>query len=80
MGAGRDVWLTNRLSAPLTADHRRMLVEALSTWNFKPHELDEGDLYRLATLMFEAVLSIEGVVELDIHRGESRFVQMKWFR
>lgn len=60
-----------RLSAPLNPEHRKALVEALATWNFEPHQLDEGDLYRLATLMFEAALSIEGVAELGIQRGKS---------
>jgi hypothetical protein len=59
-----------RLSAPMTESHRRKLVDALGTWDFKPHELDDGDLYRVATLLFEAVLSCEGLVELGIDRGE----------
>lgn len=60
----------HRLSAPLSPSHRSRLVDALSTWNFKPHELDEGDLFRLAVLLFEAVLNIEGVAELGIKSGE----------
>lgn len=58
-----------RLSAPLSPEHRRRLVEALATWDFKPHRLDDGDLYRVATLLFEAILSSEGVAELQIPRG-----------
>jgi hypothetical protein len=60
----------SRLSAPMTEFHRRKLVDALGTWDFKPHELDDGDLYRVATLLFEAVLSSEGLVGLGIDRGE----------
>jgi len=60
----------SRLSAPMTDSHRRKLVDALGTWDFKPHELEDGDLYRVATLLFEAVLSCEGLVEMGIDRGE----------
>lgn len=59
-----------RLSAELSEEHRRRLVDALATWDFKPHELDDGDLYRVATLIFEAILSSEGIVELGVERGE----------
>ncbi|KAK6902664.1 hypothetical protein I203_107922 [Kwoniella mangroviensis CBS 8507] len=58
------------LSAPLTQEHREKLVRELSTWNFKPHHLPEGDLYRVACLMFESVLSIEGLKEMDISRDQ----------
>jgi hypothetical protein len=54
----------------MTDSHRRKLVGALETWDFKPHELDDGDLYRVATLLFEAVLGSEGLVGLGIDRGE----------
>jgi len=60
----------DRLSAPLSDSHRRRLVDALGTWDFKPHELDDADLYRVATLLFEAVLRSEGLVDLRIDRGE----------
>jgi len=60
----------DRLSAPLSDSHRRKLVDALGTWDFKPHELDDGDLYRVATLLFEAVLRSDGLVDLGIPRGE----------
>ena len=59
----------DRLSAPLSDSHRRRLVDALGTWDFKPHELDDGDLYRVATLLFEAVLRSEGLVDFGIPRG-----------
>jgi hypothetical protein len=62
--------LTDRLSAPMTSEHRQRLVDAIATWDFRPHELDDGDLYRVATLLFEAVLSSEGVADLGIDRGE----------
>ncbi|WVW83390.1 hypothetical protein I302_105409 [Kwoniella bestiolae CBS 10118] len=58
------------LSAPLTQEHREKLVHDLSTWNFKPHHLPEGDLYRVACLMFESVLSSEGLRELNIGRDQ----------
>jgi hypothetical protein len=60
----------NRLSAPMAESHRRKLVGALETWDFKPHELDDGDLYRVATLLFEAVLGNDGLVGLGIDRGK----------
>nr|XP_031858798.1 uncharacterized protein CI109_005751 [Kwoniella shandongensis]KAA5525870.1 hypothetical protein CI109_005751 [Kwoniella shandongensis] len=41
------------LSAPLSKEQREKLVDHLATWNFKPHNLAEGDLYRVACLMFE---------------------------
>jgi hypothetical protein len=67
---GLMIGADGRLSAPMTESHRRKLVDALGTWDFKPHELDDGDLYRVATLLFEALLSSEGLVGLGIDRGE----------
>ncbi|WRT66910.1 uncharacterized protein IL334_003875 [Kwoniella shivajii] len=58
------------LSAPLTQEHREKLIHDLSTWNFKPHNLPEGDLYRVACLMFECILSSEGLKELQIERDQ----------
>nr|XP_018264117.1 uncharacterized protein I303_03997 [Kwoniella dejecticola CBS 10117]OBR86275.1 hypothetical protein I303_03997 [Kwoniella dejecticola CBS 10117] len=58
------------LSAPLTQEHRERLVHDLSTWNFKPHNLPEGDLFRVACLMFESILSSEGIQELNIQRDQ----------
>ena len=60
----------HRVSAPLATEDRKRLVDALATWNFKPHRLDNGDLYRVATLLFEAVLASEGIAELGIQRGK----------
>lgn len=61
----------DRVSAPLTPKHRKRLVESLATWNFTPHRLDNGDLYRVATLLFEGVLASEGIAELGIQPGKS---------
>lgn len=60
-----------RLSAPLDPEDRERLIDALATWDFKPHRLNEGDLYRVACLIFHAVLHIEGVKELALDRGKS---------
>ena len=59
-----------RFSAPLEPEHRARLVEALSTWNFRPHALNEADLFRCACLLFEAVLRVQGLSELGIKQGE----------
>jgi len=56
----------NRLSAPLSHETRTRLVDSLSTWNFKPHNLDEDDLFRVACILFEGILNTEGIAELDI--------------
>ncbi|OCF35312.1 hypothetical protein I316_02858 [Kwoniella heveanensis BCC8398] len=58
------------LSAPLSPEHRERLVNELSTWNFKPHNLPEGDLYRVACLMFESVLHSEELVDMNISRDQ----------
>ncbi|KAK8869991.1 hypothetical protein IAR55_000561 [Kwoniella newhampshirensis] len=60
----------DELSAPLSGQHRERLIDHLATWNFKPHNLAEGDLYRVACLMFEAILATEGLAELQIERGQ----------
>jgi hypothetical protein len=44
-------------------------VDALGTWNFKPHHMDEDDLFRVACLLFEGVLETEGLADLGIGRG-----------
>jgi hypothetical protein len=46
------------------------LIDALSSWDFKPHHLVEADLFRVACIMFEAVCNIEGLAELAIDQGE----------
>ncbi|WVR04999.1 hypothetical protein IAU60_002011 [Kwoniella sp. DSM 27419] len=58
------------LSAPLSDEHRDRLIDELSTWNFKPHHLPEGDLYRVACLMFEGILRSEGIADLEIGRDQ----------
>ena len=60
---------TARLSTPLTREGRARLVDALATWDFKPHYLDDDDLFRVACILFEMALSIEGLAELDIDKG-----------
>jgi hypothetical protein len=62
----------DRLAAPLTQEHRHRLVDALATWDFKPHHLDDDDLFRVATILFEGLLQSEGLVELCLERGEFR--------
>lgn len=42
----------------------------MSSWNFKPHNLDDGDLFRCACLLFEAVLHTEGLAELGCSRDQ----------
>nr|AAX73257.1 high-affinity phosphodiesterase [Cryptococcus neoformans var. grubii] len=53
-----------QLLNPLTPEKRSQLVDELATWNFKPHYLHEDDLYRMACLIFEGILNIEGLAEL----------------
>lgn len=43
----------------------------MSTWSFKPYQLSEDELYHCSCLIFEAVLSIEGLFELAIDQGVS---------
>ncbi len=61
--------LTISLSRPLEQTQRDRLVDALATWSFKPHRLDDGDLYRVACLIFETILRIDGVQELQLQTG-----------
>jgi len=42
----------------------------LATWDFKPHYLEDDDLFRVATILFEGLLKSEGLVELGLERGE----------
>lgn len=66
-----ESWLTFRLSTPISPEHRSHLIDALATWNFKPHRLDDSDLYRVACLIFEAILHTEGIIELGLDQGSS---------
>lgn len=54
-----------RFSNPLTPKKRSQLVE--------PHYLHEDDLYRMACLIFEGILNIEGLAELGLQQGMSIF-------
>lgn len=58
-----------RFSDPLTPEKRSQLIDELATWNFKPHNLHEDDLYRIACLVFEGILNIEGLAELNLQQG-----------
>ncbi|TYJ52559.1 hypothetical protein B9479_006849 [Cryptococcus floricola] len=58
------------LSKPLTKEERVRLVDQIATWDFKPHELEEGDLYRVACILFEGVLNTEGLAHLGLERDK----------
>ncbi|WVQ71403.1 hypothetical protein IAR50_000938 [Cryptococcus sp. DSM 104548] len=58
------------LSKPLGKDERASLVDKIATWDFKPHDLDDGDLYRVACLLFEGVLNTEGLAQLGLERDK----------
>lgn len=73
MSSDVRVMLMIRLATPISREERERLVRAISTWDFRPHLLHQGDLYRVACLIFEAVLHTEGIAELCIGRGESRY-------
>jgi hypothetical protein len=63
----------------LGREDRHRLVHALATWNFKPHHLDDTDLYRVACLLFECVLHTEGLIELGIGQGKSKICVIRSF-
>lgn len=54
-------------------------MDALATWDFKPHRLSEGDLYRVACLIFEGIMHTEGIVELGLEQGET-YLSVAWLR
>ncbi|ODN73553.1 hypothetical protein L202_08051 [Cryptococcus amylolentus CBS 6039] len=58
------------LSKPLTKEERVRLVDKMATWDFKPHDLEEGDLYRVACILFEGVLNTEGLAHLGLERDK----------
>lgn len=58
------------VAAPISRDERVRLVSALTTWDFRPHLLSQTDLYRIACLVFEVALHIEGISELGISQGK----------
>lgn len=39
----------------------------IGSWGFRPHQLDQRDLFRVACLIFQSVLNIDGVVQLGLH-------------
>ena len=50
----------------MSPSQRAKLVDSLASWNFKPHQLEEGDLYRAACVMFEGILCTKGIADLDL--------------
>lgn len=62
------------MAAPLSPEERERLISALEKWDFRPHQLDQYDLFRVACLIFEAVLNIDGVAQLGIEYGAMK----KW--
>ncbi|KAL1407396.1 3',5'-cyclic-nucleotide phosphodiesterase [Vanrija albida] len=60
----------DELATPLSRNERARLVSALSSWEFLPHRLSQADLYRVACLIFEAILSIDGLAELKVERDQ----------
>ena len=65
------------LSAPMSPEHRLKLVDALSSWDFRPHRFHEGDLLRIACLLFEGALLLEDLAVLDIKQGEPSYLCSK---
>ena len=63
-----------RFSVPLSRDARNRLVDALATWDFKPHYLADDELFQVACLLFDGLLHSEGLAELGLERG--RFTPM----
>ncbi|KLT42542.1 hypothetical protein CC85DRAFT_83339 [Cutaneotrichosporon oleaginosum] len=53
-------------AAPLSRQDQERLVDMLDSWGFRPHQLDQRDLFRVACLIFSSVLNIDGVVELGL--------------
>ncbi|KDQ13375.1 hypothetical protein BOTBODRAFT_111701, partial [Botryobasidium botryosum FD-172 SS1] len=47
----------------LSPQARRNLIEILDTWSFDPHALPEEQDFACVCLIFEAVLSVDGMVE-----------------
>ena len=45
-------------------------MDAVSTWNFKPYGLSDGDLFLVATILFDGLLNSEGLAELEIDRDQ----------
>lgn len=68
--ADQEHWVANdRFSTPISQKDRARLVDAVATWNFKPHNLSDIDLFRVACLLFEGLLHSEGLAELQLELG-----------
>lgn len=63
--------LIGRVMQALDERTRIRLVNAMSTWSFRPFNLSEDELFHCSCLIFEAVLSIEGLHELSIDQSAS---------
>lgn len=61
----------NSLLGPMDPETRTELIRKLSGWNFKPYELSEDDLFRTTCILFEGVLTVEGIWDLGIDHGTS---------
>lgn len=58
--------LNPSLSQPLpslSTQARRNLIDILGTWSFDPHSLSEEQGFACVCLIFEAILSVDGMVE-----------------
>ena len=58
-----------RFSAPMGKEYRSKLIDDMAMWGFRPHNLEEEDLFRAACILFDGLLSSEGLAELQIDRG-----------
>lgn len=54
------------MAAPLSHDDRQRLVGLIEQWGFRPHLLDKYDLFRIACLIYQSILNIDGVVQLGM--------------
>ncbi|GMK55611.1 hypothetical protein CspeluHIS016_0206670 [Cutaneotrichosporon spelunceum] len=56
----------DEFTVPLSRQDHVRLVDILDSWGFRPHLLDEIDLFRVACLIFQSILSMDGVVQLGL--------------
>ncbi|BEJ00602.1 hypothetical protein CcaverHIS631_0504590 [Cutaneotrichosporon cavernicola] len=56
----------DEFAAPLSREDRVRLVDILDNWGFRPHQLNQRDLFRIACLLFQSVLSMDGVAQLGL--------------
>lgn len=54
----------------MSHEKRAELIDKMNTWDFKPHNLSDPDIYHCACLLFEAALLIDGLQQLDIQRDQ----------